>query len=187
MPARAQGWAVEQVDTRTDANGQPVVRITGSQGSGVLRSMSEANCMVVLHHQQGSVHAGEAVDVDELARAQRIVPIVSVQNRYNVADRSSEDVLEYCTRERIAFIPWAPLARGESEALADKGHAEAFTAVATARGIDAFQLALSWLLAKSPVMLPIPGTSKVAHLEQNIAAAEVTLSEAQFAALSEAT
>jgi aryl-alcohol dehydrogenase-like predicted oxidoreductase len=121
--------------------------------------------------------------VDELIRARKIVTVVSVQNRYNVADRSSEDVLEYCTRERIAFIPWAPLARGESEALADKAHAEAFTAVATARGIDAFQLALSWLLARSPVMLPIPGTSSIAHLDENVAAAGIRLSSKELAAI----
>jgi aryl-alcohol dehydrogenase-like predicted oxidoreductase len=121
--------------------------------------------------------------VDELIRARKIVNVVSVQNRYNVADRSSEDVLQYCTREGIAFIPWAPLARGESEALADKGHAEAFTVVATARGIDAFQLALSWLLARSPVMLPIPGTSSIAHLEENVAAADIKLSSKELAAI----
>jgi len=121
--------------------------------------------------------------LDELIRARKIVAVVSVQNRYNVADRSSEDVLDYCTRERIAFIPWAPLARGESEALADKAHAEAFTAIATARGIDAFQLALSWLLARSPVMLPIPGTSSVAHLEENVAAANIQLSPKELAAI----
>ena len=121
--------------------------------------------------------------LDELIRARKIVAVVSVQNRYNVADRSSEDVLDYCARERIAFIPWAPLARGESEALANKAHAEAFTAVATARGIDAFQLALSWLLARSPVMLPIPGTSSIAHLEEDIAAANIKLSSKELAAI----
>jgi len=121
--------------------------------------------------------------LDELIRARRIVAVVSVQNRYNVADRSSEDVLEYCTRERIAFIPWAPLARGASEALANKAHAEAFTAVAAARGIDAFQLALSWLLARSPVMVPIPGTSSIAHLEENVAAANIKLSPKELAAI----
>ena len=121
--------------------------------------------------------------LDELIRARKIVTVVSVQNRYNVADRSSEDVLEYCTRERIAFIPWAPLARGESEALADKAHVEAFAAVTTARGIDAFQLALSWLLARSPVMLPIPGTSSIAHLDENVAAANIKLSSKELAAI----
>ena len=121
--------------------------------------------------------------LDELIRARKIVTVVSVQNRYNVADRSSADVLEYCSREQIAFIPWAPLARGASEALADKAHAEAFTAVAAARGIDAFQLALSWLLAKSPVMLPIPGTSSVAHLDENVAAAGIRLSPKELAAI----
>jgi aryl-alcohol dehydrogenase-like predicted oxidoreductase len=122
-------------------------------------------------------------DQDELIRARRIVPVVSVQNRYNVTDRSSQDVLDYCTRERIAFIPWAPLARGTPEALPEKAEGEAFTKTANAHGLSNFQLAIAWLLAKSPMMLPIPGTSSVTHLEENVAAAKVALTSAELAAI----
>ncbi len=93
------------------------------------------------------------VDTDELATARGILDVVSVQNRYNLADRSSEDVLEECEREGIGFIPWAPLDAGRSDV--------------------PNELALAWLLHRSPVMLPIPGTSSVEHLEQNVSAAEV--------------
>lgn len=112
-------------------------------------------------------------DVEQLGAARRIVPIVSVQNRYNVTDRASEDVLDVCTREGIAFIPWAPIARGSSEKLES---AQALEALAQKRGVTVFQAAIAWLLAKSPMMLPIPGTSSVAHLEENIAAARLKLS-----------
>ena len=121
--------------------------------------------------------------LDELVRAQRIVPVVSVQNRYNVVDRSSEDVLEYCTREHIAFIPWAPLARGTPEARPDKSEGEAFTKIAADHSITDLQLAIAWLLAKSPAMLPIPGTSSVAHLEENVAAAGIALTPQELAAI----
>jgi aryl-alcohol dehydrogenase-like predicted oxidoreductase len=121
--------------------------------------------------------------LDELVRAQRIVPVVSVQNRYNVVDRSSQDVLEYCTRQHIAFIPWAPLARGTPEARPDKSEGEAFTKIATDHSITDLQLAIAWLLAKSPAMLPIPGTSSVAHLEENVAAARITLTRQELAAI----
>ena len=122
------------------------------------------------------------VSVDELATARRIVPIVSVQNRYNAADRSSADVLAVCERERLAFIPWAPIARGSADKLeADSGHA--LEEVARAHGVNVLQAALAWLLAKSPVMLPIPGTSSVTHLEEDIAAARVRLTAAELVAL----
>lgn len=122
------------------------------------------------------------VSVDELAAARRIVPIVSVQNRYNAADRSSAQVLAVCERERLAFIPWAPIARGSTDKLeADSGHA--LEEVARAHGVSVLQAALAWLLAKSPVMLPIPGTSSVAHLEEDIAAARIRLTAAELAAL----
>ena len=121
--------------------------------------------------------------LDELVRAQRIVPVVSVQNRYNVVDRSSEDVLEYCTRQHIAFIPWAPLARGTPEARPDKSEGEAFTKIAADHSITDLQLAIAWLLAKSPAMLPIPGTSSVAHLEENVAAAGIALTPQELAAI----
>jgi aryl-alcohol dehydrogenase-like predicted oxidoreductase len=100
----------------------------------------------------------------ELERARRVVPIVSVQNRYNVADRAAEDVLAVCARDGLAFIPWAPIGRG-------------------AHGVSVLQVAIAWLLAKSAVMLPIPGTSSVPHLEQNVAAAAVQLSAAELAAI----
>jgi pyridoxine 4-dehydrogenase len=121
--------------------------------------------------------------LDELKRAQRIVPVVSVQNRYNVVDRSSQDVLDYCGREHIAFIPWAPLARGTPEARSDKSEGEAFKKIAADHGVSDLQLAIAWLLAKSPAMLPIPGTSSVPHLEENVAAAKVALTPGDLAAI----
>jgi aryl-alcohol dehydrogenase-like predicted oxidoreductase len=117
--------------------------------------------------------------VDELQRVRRIVPIVSVQNRYNVADRASEEVLAICTREGIAFIPWAPVASGSTEKLVSDG----LEAVAKQHGVSVFQVALAWLLKKSPVMLPIPGTSSVAHLEDNVGAAGLKLSAEDLARL----
>ena len=110
------------------------------------------------------------VSVEDLAAAQEIVEISSVQNLYNVANRESEAVLEACEAEGIAFIPWFPLATG---ALAESGGPLA--AVANKHGVAPSQLALAWLLHRSPVMLPIPGTSSVAHVEENIAAAGITL------------
>jgi aryl-alcohol dehydrogenase-like predicted oxidoreductase len=116
---------------------------------------------------------------DELQRVRQIVPIASVQNRYNVADRASEDVLTVCTREGIAFIPWAPIARGSVEKLVSDG----LEAVAKQHAVSVFQVAIAWLLAKSPVMLPIPGTSSVAHVEENVAAARLKLGAEDLARL----
>jgi pyridoxine 4-dehydrogenase len=121
----------------------------------------------------------------ELARAQRVVPIASVQNRYNVADRGSQDVLDLCTHAGIVFIPWAPIARGSAERLeggADRGEARGtgLAAVAQARGVSVLALALAWLLAESPVVLPIPGTSSPLHLEENVAAARLRLTQAEM-------
>ena len=121
--------------------------------------------------------------LDELKRAQRIVPVVSVQNRYNVVDRGSQEVLDYCEREHIAFIPWAPLAHGTPEARADKSEGAAFVKIAAEHKVTDLQLAIAWLLGKSQVMLPIPGTSSVAHLEENVAAARIALSPKEFAAI----
>lgn len=117
---------------------------------------------------------------DELQRARRIARIVSVQNRYNVADRSSAEVLETCARDGLAFIPWAPIARGSTEALEKAGGSEPLEALGRAHGVSVFQIAIAWLLAKSPAMLPIPGTSSVAHLEQDVAAAGIRLSAAEL-------
>jgi pyridoxine 4-dehydrogenase len=106
------------------------------------------------------------VTVAQIERAQKIVPIVSVQNRYSLTDREHEPVLDYCERANIAFIPWYPLAAG-----ALSGPGGPLERIATRLGITTSQLALAWLLRRSPVMLPIPGTSRVAHLEENVAAA----------------
>lgn len=109
-------------------------------------------------------------DVDELRVARGIVKVVSVQNRYNVGDRRSEDVLGVCASEAIAFLPWAPLAGREREASRSRS-IEALGRVARSRGITETQAALAWLLARSPAIVPIPGTSSMAHLEENVAAA----------------
>jgi pyridoxine 4-dehydrogenase len=119
------------------------------------------------------------VGVRELVTALDIVPIVSVQNRYNLTDRSSEAVIETCEREGITFIPWFPLATGK---LASPGGA--LDEIASRHDATPAQVALAWLLAKSPVMLPIPGTSSVGHLEENAAATELELSDDELATLS---
>ncbi len=124
-------------------------------------------------------HVGVSnVSVDELATARSIVPVVSVQNRYNLADRESEDVLQVCERDGLGFLPWFPLATGD---LAKPG--SVLDDVATRLGVPPGQVALAWLLHHSPVDLPIPGTSSVAHLEENVAAAELELSPEDVAAL----
>jgi pyridoxine 4-dehydrogenase len=121
------------------------------------------------------------VSVDELAAAQEIATIASVQNRYNIADRESEALLDYSETEGIGFIPWFPLATGE---LSRPGGV--LDGIAKELDATPSQLALAWLLERSPVMLPIPGTSTVAHLEDNLDAAKVQLTDAQFEALSAA-
>ena len=118
--------------------------------------------------------------LDELRLARGIVKVVSVQNRYNVGDRRSEDVLRACAADGIAFLPWAPLAGREREA-ARSGSIEALGRIARSRGVSEIQAALAWLLARSPVMLPIPGTSSVAHLEENVAAAALRLTPEELA------
>ena len=115
------------------------------------------------------------VDTRQLAAARALVKVVSVQNRYNVADRDSDDVLAVCERDGIAFLPWAPLAEREQGATAADPRVEALSAIARERHVDMAQAALAWLLARSPVMLPIPGTSRVAHLEDNVAAGALRL------------
>ena len=119
------------------------------------------------------------MDLPQLKRAREVVDVVSVQNRYNLADRKHEDVVDYCTEHGIGFIPWFPLAAG------DLVEHESFRQLAEQHDASAGQLALAWLLKRSPVMLPIPGTSSTAHLEQNVAARDVTLSDEDFEALSE--
>jgi pyridoxine 4-dehydrogenase len=119
------------------------------------------------------------VTVTELQVAQEIAAIVSVQNLFNLANRSAEPLLDHATEHGIAFIPWFPLATG---ALAGPG--SPLAKLAAEHGATPSQLALAWLLRRSPVMLPIPGTSSVSHLEDNMAAAEITLTDGQFAELS---
>ena len=121
-------------------------------------------------------------DVAELARARRVTPIVSVQNRYNIADRSSADVLALCEHEGLVFIPWAPIARGSSDTLEGNAASKALDAIAHAHGVSVYQVAIAWLLA-TPAMLPIPGTSSVAHLEEDVAAAGIKLSATELAAI----
>jgi aryl-alcohol dehydrogenase-like predicted oxidoreductase len=126
--------------------------------------------------QEGKIrHIGVSnFSSEELDRALRIAQVASVQNRYNVADRSSDAVLRICESHRIAFIPWRPLAQGASDAAAD-GPVARLAKVAERRGLSMPQAAIAWSLARSPVMLPIPGTSKVRHLEENVLAASVRL------------
>ena len=129
---------------------------------------------------QGLVrHVGlSEVTVDQITLAQSVLPIVSVQNLYNLANRQSEDVLEHCEKENIAFIPWFPVAAGD---LAKPGGI--LDEIAKEHAATHAQLALAWLLKRSPVMLPIPGTGSVAHLEENCAAADVELTEDEYDAL----
>jgi aryl-alcohol dehydrogenase-like predicted oxidoreductase len=117
---------------------------------------------------QGKIkHIGlSEVSVQQIQHARTIVPIVSVQNRYSVTDRGSEDVLKYCEKEKLGFIPWFPLAAGRVS-----GSESPVSRIAAQWNATPSQVALAWLLARSPVMLPIPGTSKVKHLEENVAAA----------------
>jgi aryl-alcohol dehydrogenase-like predicted oxidoreductase len=117
-------------------------------------------------------------DVDQIERARRLVEVVSVQNRCNVADRSSDPVIEYCEREGIAFLPWSPLTQSPNDAGSPRRRV--LERVAAARGISFAQASLAWLLTRSPVMLPIPGTSSVDHLEQNVAAAGLRLSASEM-------
>jgi pyridoxine 4-dehydrogenase len=121
---------------------------------------------------QGKIkHIGlSEVNVKQIQHTRTIVPIVSVQNRYSIADRGSEDVLEYCEKEKMGFIPWFPLAAGRVS-----GPDSAIGRIAAQWKSTPSQVALAWLLARSPVMLPIPGTSKVKHLEENVAAVEIKI------------
>jgi aryl-alcohol dehydrogenase-like predicted oxidoreductase len=121
------------------------------------------------------------VNVQEIQAARKIVPIATVQNKYNLTDRASEAVVDYCEKEKIGFIPWFPIASGE---LAKPGGV--VDRIVHATGATPAQVALAWLLYRSPVILPIPGTSTVKHLEENCAAAEVKLTKEQVAELSAA-
>jgi pyridoxine 4-dehydrogenase len=127
--------------------------------------------------EQGKIrHVGlSEVKPHEIDQARKVIEIVSVQNQYNLGDRQHEDVVEYCTKHKLAFIPWFPVAAGK---LARPGGK--LDAAAKKHGSTVSQLSLAWLLHHSPVMVPIPGTSSVDHLEQNIAAADLKLSAAEW-------
>src|SRR5216110_624344 len=118
------------------------------------------------------------VDPDEIARAQKIVPIVSVQNRYNIEDRKSENVLVYCEKKNLGFLPWFSIGGGGG--LKPKNP---LNVAAKAHTVSVVQVALAWLLERSPVMLPIPGTPSVAHLEENVAAAKLKLTPEEWKAI----
>lgn len=127
-------------------------------------------------------HVGlSEISVEEIEAASRFFPVTTVQNLYNLGNRKSEAVLDYCQAQGIGFIPWYPLAAG---ALAKPG--SVLSQIAGRLGASNGQVALAWLLRRSPVMLPIPGTGSVAHLEENVAAAALTLSEQDFRALEQA-
>lgn len=121
------------------------------------------------------------VNPAEIEQAKKIVRIVSVQNRYNIGDRAHEETLNYCQKNGLAFIPWFPVAAGK---LATSGGLLGETA--KRHGISVAQLSIAWLLHRSPVMLPIPGTSSVKHLEENIAAAGVTLNDQEWSSIERA-
>jgi aryl-alcohol dehydrogenase-like predicted oxidoreductase len=133
--------------------------------------------------EQGKIrHVGlSEVKPKEIDQARKVIEIVSVQNQYNISDRQHEDVVEYCTKNKLAFIPWFPVAAGK---LAKPGGK--LDTVAKAHGATISQISLAWLLHRSPVMLPIPGTSSVGHLEENVAAAGVKLSDAEWKEIEDA-
>jgi aryl-alcohol dehydrogenase-like predicted oxidoreductase len=133
--------------------------------------------------QEGKIrHIGlSEIDVDDLTAAQKTATIVSVQNMYNVTMRTAEPLLDACEAQGVGFIPWFPLAAGPLAAPDGPLHR-----IAAEHHASPSQLALAWLLKRSPVMLPIPGTSKVSHLEENVAAAEIQLSDDEFETLSKA-
>src|SRR6266478_1971510 len=124
-------------------------------------------------------HVGlSEVTVAEIEQSKKVMPIVSIQNRYNITDRDSEAALNYCEKEKMGFIPWAPIGGGGTRSLSKAGNA--FEAEAKRHNVSVVQLALAWLLQRSPVMLPIPGTSSLAHLEENMAAEKLQLSAEEW-------
>ncbi len=159
---------VERIDLFQLHRVDPLVPLADSVGA-----------LVELQKEGKIRHIGLSnVSLEQLKEARALAEIVTVQNFYNLAVRTSEDVLDYCDAEGIGFIPWRPLETGE---LANPGGP--LDALAQQTGAAPRQLAIAWLLKRSPVMLPIPGTSTVSHLEENVAAADVTLTDEQFATL----
>jgi aryl-alcohol dehydrogenase-like predicted oxidoreductase len=153
-------FQLHTVDPRTDPAEQ-FGELKALQDDGAVRHLGLSN-----------------VSVDQIKAAQEVFAVTTVQNRYNLTDRHSEDVLQYCEQQGIGFIPWFPLAAGD---LAKPGGV--VDEIARAHDATPGQVALAWLLAKSPVMLPIPGTASVAHLEENVAAADLRLTGEELATL----
>jgi aryl-alcohol dehydrogenase-like predicted oxidoreductase len=145
-------------------------KVPMEESLGAIKEMKEA----------GKIrHVGLSnVEPDEIERARKVVPIVSVQNRYNIEDRKSENVLVYCEKQGLGFLPWFPI--GGTRGLKPDN---ALNAAAKAHGVSVFQVALAWLLERSPVMLPIPGTSSLAHVEENVAAAKLKLAPDEWKAI----
>jgi aryl-alcohol dehydrogenase-like predicted oxidoreductase len=154
-----------------------------------LYQLHRIDAKVPLEDQLGELKAMQAegkirhfglseVTVDEIEKSRKLIEVVSVQNLFNLANRSAESVLDYCTENNLGFIPWFPVANGE---LARPGGV--LDTLAQGHQATTAQLALAWLLKRSPVVLPIPGTSSLEHLEENTAAAHVTLSDEEFASL----
>lgn len=150
-------WQLHRIDPRV-----PV-----EESLGVIKKLQE----------EGKIrHVGlSEVKPHEIDQARKVIDIVSVQNLYNIGDRTHEDVVDYCDKNGLAFIPWFPVAAGK---LAQPGGK--LDAAAKRHGATVSQLSIAWLLHRSPVMLPIPGTSSVEHLEENVASANVKLSEAEW-------
>ena len=155
-------WQLHRIDSKVPQDEQ----------FGVMKAMQDEGLIT---------HLGlSEVSVDEIRAAQKVFDVASVQNLYNLVTRQSEAVLDYCEQQNIGFIPWFPLAAGS---LARPG--SILDELSKKYGASPSQLALAWVLKRSPVMLPIPGTSSVSHLEENVAAAAIRLSDEDFAALSE--
>lgn len=156
-------WQLHRIDTKVPANEQ----------FDAVKSLLDSGIIA---------HAGlSEVSVADIKAAQKVFPVATVQNLYNLASRQSEDVLNYCEAQNIGFIPWYPLNAGE---LAREG--SILDTIAKAKGAAPSQIALAWVLKRSPVMLPIPGTGKVKHLEENTQAAAIELTAEEFDALDKA-
>jgi pyridoxine 4-dehydrogenase len=142
-------------------------KVPMEQSLGALKEMQDA----------GKIrHVGLSnVSTEEIERARKILPIVSVQNEYNIQDRTSEKVLVHCEKESLGFMPWFPIGGGRGLKAEN-----ALETAAKVHGVSVFQVALAWLLQRSPVMLPIPGTSSIAHVEENVAAAKIKLTPAEW-------
>jgi pyridoxine 4-dehydrogenase len=155
-------WQLHRVDPNVPRDEQFAV-IRDMRAAGLIRHVGLSN-----------------VTIDDVAAAERFFPVATVQNRYNLVDRSSEAVLERCTEKGVGFIPWYPLAAGD---LAKPG--SVLADMARKRKATPSQVALAWMLKRSPAVLPIPGTGKVKHLEENVAAVAIELSDADFRTLDE--